>query len=415
MYDLVDAFDEDEEREQEEALAQKQTIQPPFADFMESRGIRMRFDLYGPSDGPPLLYIPGATSDMRKEMSQIQMQILARTFCVLTCDLRNQGETEPVSLQDYVPLSTYVDDLIELLDHTFGPNAPVYVVGWSVGAAIALALARLHPKRVKKLAVVQGGYFKPKHSHIGKAETPGQHLFGKDWAWVKDVCSYDSLSVKERCHRMLEHTDIRRREPAHRKKMSPPYKWVHQMYTLSETLTVMGRAQELGRGALIQLTAMFAEGTAKVEEITTPTLIVHGRWDGMHPVTRAEELKDKMPDAQLVILEEFGHVNSVAAGSPAITNFFINSHLDLSAIGQDNKPPTLSDVAQSVRLTKVETTAVRNSARALRPAGGGKIILDTEDGYRKHIKLSVVSKDEGKENTFHTQTVNDALQWLGVQ
>jgi len=226
-----------------------------------------------------------------------------------------------------VPLSTYVDDLIELVDKTFGSETQVHVAGWSFGAVLALKLAQSHPDRVKKLVVIQGGYFQPKENHIGSLSPGGESLFGADWAWVKDLCSYETLSVDERCDRMLQHADIRRKDPAFRKQMSPSYKWVQQIYARSEKLTVMKRAEDLGRGVLVQETAVFAEGTAKVEEIVVPTLIVHGRQDGMHMEARAQELRARMPNAELVVLEDQGHVGVVVKSSATIMDFLINGHL----------------------------------------------------------------------------------------
>jgi len=240
-------------------------------------------------------------------------------------------------LQEYVPLSTYVDDLIKLLDNTFGSETPVHVAGWSFGAIIALKLAQSHPGRVKKLVVIQGGYFQPKANHIGSLRPGGETLFGPDWAWVKDLCSYESLSVDERCDRMLQHADIRRKDLAHRDQMCPPYKWVHLMYARSEKLTVMKKAEDLARGVLVQETAVFAEGTAKVEEIVVPTLIIHGRHDGMHTEARAQELQARMPNAELVVLEGEGHVGVVVKSSATITDFLINGHLT---------DPTKADVSR---------------------------------------------------------------------
>jgi pimeloyl-ACP methyl ester carboxylesterase len=267
-----------------------------------------------------------------------QTQPLAKKFRVLTCDLRNQGETGPLCVDAYTPLSTYVDDLIALLNHTFGPNADVHVVGWSFGAVVALALARCHPSRVKRLVVVEGGYFEPQPNHIGaiyslesKDEIGCERLFGKDWNWVKDMCSYDELSVEKRCDRMLQHADTRRKDPIHRQGMSPPYKFLHQMYVRSEKMTVMrhGNGKDLGRGALMQETAVFAEGTTNVEDITTPTLIVHGRHDGMHVIARALDLKQRMQDAQMFTVRDQGHVGVVAHASEAISEFLLHSNFPL--------------------------------------------------------------------------------------
>jgi pimeloyl-ACP methyl ester carboxylesterase len=284
--------------------------------------------------GPPLLYIPGATSDLRGGMMKGHIQPLAKKFRLLTCDLRNQGETTPLSLDSYVPLSTYVDDLVALVDHTFGPKASVHVVGWSIGAVIALALARVHPHRVNRLVTIQGGYFEPKPCHIGSVYSLDEndrkkceHLFGSDWDWVKDMCSYDELSVSARCDRMLHHADMRRKDPVHRSQMSPSYAFLHQMYMRNEKMTALKQdnAKDLGKAVLMQETAVFAEGTPNVEEIRAPTLIVHGQQDGMHSIARSKQLKHRMPNAQMLTVKDQGHVGVVVPASQAIAEFLLNT------------------------------------------------------------------------------------------
>jgi hypothetical protein len=75
----------------------------------------------------------------------------------------------------------------------------------------------------------------------------------------------------------------------------------------------MNHAKGLGDGVLVQLAALFAEGTLHVEDISTPTIIVHGHHDGMNAVQRAVALKTRMSSAMMVVLEDEGHVVVTAA------------------------------------------------------------------------------------------------------
>jgi pimeloyl-ACP methyl ester carboxylesterase len=357
MFDLVDAFQDDEvlgptggNAARKLSESRSKVVEPPFADFMESRGIRMRFDLEGPEEAPKLLFIPGVTSDLRKEMTKAQVKGFARNFRVLTCDLRNQGETTPISVNDYVPLQTYVDDLMMLLDCCFNSEEKVYVAGWGIGSVYAMLLTRLHPKRVKKLVVMQGGYWEPMPSHIGTLQPAGEVLFGNDYLWVKDCCSYNDLSVEERCDRMLKYADKRREDPEFRKTMTPMYRLIHQIYTRNEKNSVMSCAEDLGKGAMVQLIALFAEGTKAVEEITTPTLIVHGSEDRMHPLERATELKERMFNAELEVVEGQGHVSMVTHSIPKITEFLLDGFVDPTSFQESSLPAAPAPV----RLTRTQ-------------------------------------------------------------
>jgi len=54
--------------------------------------------------------------------------------------------------------------------------------------------------------------------------------------------------------------------------------------------------------------ADLAEITARYAEIDVPTLLLWGRHDPVVPLSVGEKLFDVLPNAQLVILEECGHL-----------------------------------------------------------------------------------------------------------
>lgn len=322
--DLVDAFS-DEDVLGANSYEQGEEVEPPFANLKSSRGLVMKFDLKGPEDAPKLLYIPGATDDLRKTLTNLHFEAFAKSFHTLTCDLRNQGQTSPFALDAYVPLETHVDDLLALADRVFPAKEAFHVVGWSFGCALALLMARLHPERVRSVALLAGGYWDQQKDHIGSLLPGREELFGKDWRWVNCLSSYAALSKEQRCEQLLIHADLRRSEVAFRGCMLPSFEWHLDNFVRSEDVTVMKSprsAKELGDGVLMQLVSLWAEGTMHVEEISTPTIIVHGRHDGMHRVERAVALKSRMKSAMLVILEDEGHV--LVAGAAHVASSFLH-------------------------------------------------------------------------------------------
>lgn len=310
---------ESEEGSDTEELAHGR-ITNGFLDLTARRGLTMRCELRGSEDHPKLLYIPGATDDLRKSFTISHLNAFAQSFYTLTCDLRNQGETTPVNVDNNVNQETHVEDLIALVDATFGPDETFHVVGWSSGAVLALALARAYPLRVGRLVVLSGGYISPKTSDLQTLPKPAateqgaqasEVVFGSDQHWVRDISSYATMSVEERCRRMLVHADRRRESSAYRERTS--FDTTLEMYVRSELLSVMRSPMELGRGVVATMTACFGQGTPGVEGIRTPTLIVQGRHDGMIELSRAEELRNRMPAAELKMLEDQGHVLVFAA------------------------------------------------------------------------------------------------------
>ena len=98
--------------------------------------------------GEPVVLIHGGFGDRR--MWDEQFAVLARDYRVLRYDHRGFGRS-PAPDTTYSP----VRDLIQLLDRTGMDRA--HIVGNSLGGALAITFALLHPERVRSLTVVASG------------------------------------------------------------------------------------------------------------------------------------------------------------------------------------------------------------------------------------------------------------------
>lgn len=98
--------------------------------------------------GEPVVLIHGGFGDRR--MWDAQFDVLARDYRVLRYDHRGFGRSP-------APDSTYspIRDLIQLLDRAEMDRA--HIVGNSLGGALAITFALLHPERVRSLTVVASG------------------------------------------------------------------------------------------------------------------------------------------------------------------------------------------------------------------------------------------------------------------
>ena len=98
--------------------------------------------------GDPVVLIHGGFGDRR--MWDAQFGVLARDYRVLRYDHRGFGRS-PAPDTTYSP----VRDLIQLLDRAEMDR--VHLVGNSLGGALAITFALLHPERVRSLTVVASG------------------------------------------------------------------------------------------------------------------------------------------------------------------------------------------------------------------------------------------------------------------
>lgn len=99
-------------------------------------------------NGPPVLLIHGVGA--RLDNWDGVAAVLARNFKVVRYDLRGHGQSSKVA--GPYTLDLFADDAAALLDHL--GIARAHVAGHSLGGMIAITLARKHPQRVDRLAVL---------------------------------------------------------------------------------------------------------------------------------------------------------------------------------------------------------------------------------------------------------------------
>lgn len=113
----------------------------PYADV---NGARLRYVDKG--SGPPLLLIHGLGAAHGDWVKQIDFY--ARVFRVIAPDLRGHGDSEG---EGPFNVDRLASDLAQLLDQLkFGP---FFVIGHSMGGAVAMQLALFKPERVQKLVL----------------------------------------------------------------------------------------------------------------------------------------------------------------------------------------------------------------------------------------------------------------------
>jgi pimeloyl-ACP methyl ester carboxylesterase len=108
------------------------------------RGIKMYAEEYG--SGKPLLLIHGNGGNISSMASIIPY--FSRQYKVIVTDSRAHGKS--TDKNDSLSFEMMADDEAALLDEMHIKAA--YVIGWSDGGIIALALAMRHPGKVIKLA-----------------------------------------------------------------------------------------------------------------------------------------------------------------------------------------------------------------------------------------------------------------------
>lgn len=115
-------------------------------------GLRTYYEIHGPADAPPLVLLHGAY--MSTGTFGPLLPGLAARRRVVVPDLQGHGRTTDADRP--ITYEGMADDVAALLAHLGIERADV--VGYSMGAGVALQLAIRHPERVRALVPISASY-----------------------------------------------------------------------------------------------------------------------------------------------------------------------------------------------------------------------------------------------------------------
>ena len=225
-------------------------------------------------DGPLALFISGSGADLRNKPSVFDGP-LGAGFDLLAYDQRGLGQTSvpdgPYTMADYG------DDAAGLLDHVGWESCAV--VGVSFGGMVAQELAIRHPERVERLVLCC--------TSSGGAGAPSYPLHT-----LVDLPQEERLSIQ------LGISDTRYGR-----------EWQDANPDAAEKIFATMRGRDgAADGERRQLEARSHHDTYdRLDQITAPTLVCAGRFDGIAPVANSEAIAARIPQAELRVYEG-GHL-----------------------------------------------------------------------------------------------------------
>jgi 3-oxoadipate enol-lactonase len=250
---------------------------------VELGDISLYYEQHG--EGEPLLFISGTGSDLRNKPNAFDGP-LAKSFSVLAYDQRGLGQS---SIPDGpYSMAHYGADVAGLLD-ALGWDTCL-IVGVSFGGMVAQEFAVTHPERVRRLVLActsPGG--------AGGSSYPLQELAG--------------LAGRQRAERGLEIADVRWGPEGRVGREDEWSNLVDLMENMASANAPTGEDQERRElGMTLQLEARSHHDTwDRLANITCPTLVCGGRFDGIAPPENSEHLAERIPDAELALFDG-GHM-----------------------------------------------------------------------------------------------------------
>jgi len=171
-------------------------------------------------------------------------------------------------------------DCFTLLEK-LGISAPVYVCGLSMGGYIAMAMLRMHPERIAGLILT---------ATRSAADTP-EAKTNRD----KSILLAQSLGAKPIIDNMLPHL-------LSPKSLAGRPEIVQTAHEIMSSISVNTIIKDLlGLKERPDSTSLLAGSTQ-------PMLIIHGSDDQIVPLAEAQTLQQTIPNAQLTILPDAGHL-----------------------------------------------------------------------------------------------------------
>ncbi|GAA2029265.1 alpha/beta fold hydrolase [Polymorphospora rubra] len=141
--------------------------------------LRMYYEEHGTGTGRPVVLIHGALSAIGTSFGTL-LPLLAKTRRVVAVELQAHGRT--VDADRPLSYERFAADVVGLLDHL--GVAVADVLGWSMGAGVALRLGTDHADRVGRL-VLASGSFDESGLHPGLLdgiqELRPEHLHGSEF------------------------------------------------------------------------------------------------------------------------------------------------------------------------------------------------------------------------------------------
>lgn len=237
-------------------------------------GARLHYSETGRRSGPPVLMIQGLGAD--KHLWDVQRLALARGYRTLALDNRGAGRSDK-------PFGVYTieqmaDDAVAVLDHAGVDDA--HVIGASMGGVISQVIALRHPERVRSLTL---------------ACTACRH---HDWrrellaGWAETAQTRGMAAMTGEAARWVI-------GPRSFRRLSPALGWLGPL--------AFSRPPHAFASQVAGILASDDSLADRLQHVTAPTLVIVGNQDILTPRGDSEEIAERIPGAELVVISGAAH------------------------------------------------------------------------------------------------------------
>jgi 3-oxoadipate enol-lactonase len=239
-----------------------------------SDGIRLHYEVLGRSNATPVLMIQGLGAD--KHGWDMQRYYLALRYRVIALDNRGAGRSDKPF--GHYTLEQMAADAISVLDEAGVDRA--HVVGASMGGAISQIVGLKYPERVISLTLACTAC----RNHPWRRELLGS------WATAASERGMGAMAG-EAARWVIGPRSFRR--------LLPAFGWLGPL--------AMGRTSHAFVAQVRAILDVDESVAEQLEQVDIPTMVVVGNQDILTPRGDSEEIADRMPNAELVVISGAAH------------------------------------------------------------------------------------------------------------
>jgi len=237
-------------------------------------GVRIHYQVSGRPAGPPILFVQGLGAD--KNGWNLQRLATALRYRAVALDNRGAGRSDKP--HGAYSLEQMADDAVAVLDHA--GIADAHVVGASMGGAISQIIAVKHPERVRSLTLACTA--------------------GRNHPWREELLeSWRDAALERGIAAMGTEAARWVIGPRSFRRFLPAIGWLGPL--------ALGRPAHAFAAQCNAILSVDMALTDRIEEIRVPTLVLVGNQDILTPRGDSEELAERIPTAELVVISGAAH------------------------------------------------------------------------------------------------------------
>ena len=237
-------------------------------------GIRLHYEVLGRSNATPVLLIQGLGAD--KHGWDMQRLPLALQYRVIALDNRGAGRSDKPF--GHYSLEQMAADAIAVLDQVGVEQA--HIVGASMGGAITQIIGLRYPERVMSLTL----------ACTACRNHPWRRELLNGWATAAGERGMGAMA-REAARWVIGPRSFRR--------LLPAFGWLGPL--------AMGRTTHAFVSQVKAILDVDDSISDQLAEVTAPTLVMVGNQDILTPRGDSEEIADRMPNAELVVISGAAH------------------------------------------------------------------------------------------------------------